>query len=169
MTRIDWKFCFCSLHSQWWFKFLEKVLIWLKKVNSTKKLLISKAESFLKSNFHLNQICKIVLTQSHYIWNFNAVTCFIFLLKIGQMLSSYRKFFKNWRLKETRPSCDKKFSCSDNHGQNIWNKIEKSSKIGQDKKSLISSFTCFFNYFFQSLISGRDTGKGCLDPNMRLF
>ena len=27
--------------------------------------------------------------------------------------------------------------------QNIWNKIEKSSKTGQDKKSLISTFVCF--------------------------
>ena len=30
-----------------------------------------------------------------------------------------------------------------NPGQNIWNKIEKSSKTGQDKKSLISTFACF--------------------------
>ena len=30
-----------------------------------------------------------------------------------------------------------------NPGQNIWNKIEKSKKIGQDKKSLISTFACF--------------------------
>ena len=27
-----------------------------------------------------------------------------------------------------------------NTGQNIWNKIEKSSKTGQDKKILISTF-----------------------------
>ena len=27
--------------------------------------------------------------------------------------------------------------------QNIWNKLEKSSKTGQDKKSLISTFACF--------------------------
>ena len=31
-----------------------------------------------------------------------------------------------------------------NPGQNIWKKIEKSSKTGQDKKSLISAFACFF-------------------------
>ena len=30
-----------------------------------------------------------------------------------------------------------------NPGQNIWNKIEKSSKTGQEKKSLISNFACF--------------------------
>ena len=33
-------------------------------------------------------------------------------------------------------------SCSP--GQNILNKIEKSSKIGQDKKILIYTFACFF-------------------------
>ena len=27
--------------------------------------------------------------------------------------------------------------------QDIWNKLEKSSKTGQDKKSLISTFACF--------------------------
>ena len=31
----------------------------------------------------------------------------------------------------------------DNPGQNIWNEIEKSSKTGQDKKSLITTFACF--------------------------
>ena len=30
-----------------------------------------------------------------------------------------------------------------NPGQNIWNKIEKSTKTGQDKKSLISTLACF--------------------------
>ena len=29
------------------------------------------------------------------------------------------------------------------HMQNIWNKLEKSSKTGPDKKSLISTFACF--------------------------
>ena len=30
-----------------------------------------------------------------------------------------------------------------NHPQNVWHKIEKSSKMGQEKESLISTFTCF--------------------------
>ena len=45
--------------------FLEKVLVLLIKIISSKKLPISKVESFLKSNFYLNQICKTVLTQNH--------------------------------------------------------------------------------------------------------
>ena len=36
-----------------------------QKVSSVKKLPISNVESFLKSNFDLNKICKIVLTQNH--------------------------------------------------------------------------------------------------------
>ena len=28
-------------------------------------------------------------------------------------------------------------------GQNIWHKVEKSSKVGQDFKSLLSNFACF--------------------------
>ena len=51
---------------------------------------------------------------------------------------------KNESLKKTGPSEDQNFLCSDNPEQNIWNKIEKSSKIGQKKKSLISTFACFF-------------------------
>ena len=35
------------------------------------------------------------------------------------------------------------FAITCNPGQNVWNKIEKSSKTGQDKKSLISTFACF--------------------------
>ena len=30
-----------------------------------------------------------------------------------------------------------------NSGQNIWNRLEKSSKNGQDKRTLISASTCF--------------------------
>ena len=30
-----------------------------------------------------------------------------------------------------------------NPGQNIWNKIEKSSETGQEKKSLLCVFGCF--------------------------
>ena len=45
------------------------------------------------------------------------------------------------------PECAYERSISEamiyNPGQNIWNKIKKSSKTGQDKKSLISTLACF--------------------------
>ena len=65
MTKIVWKFFFCSLHLQWWFDFLEKVLTRLEKVSSIQKLSISKVEGFIRSNFDLSKICKKVLTQNH--------------------------------------------------------------------------------------------------------
>ena len=44
---------------------------------------------------------------------------------------------------ETGPIYDKKFGDSENHGQNRWKKIEKSSKIGLDKKSVIPTFAFY--------------------------
>ena len=64
MTKIVWKFSFCSLHFQWWFEFLEKMLIWFKNVSSVKKLPISDDESFLESIFDLNWTYKILFTQN---------------------------------------------------------------------------------------------------------
>ena len=50
--------------------------------------------------FDLNQICKIVFAQNHWIWNFNATElCFIFLLKFVEMLWSYKNCQKNWSWK----------------------------------------------------------------------
>ena len=40
--------------------------------------------------------------------------------------------FKHCCSKETGPRYDEKPVCSDNPGQNICNKVKKSSKIGQD-------------------------------------
>ena len=51
---------------------------------------------------------------------------------------------KNWNLKETGSNHDQKFICSYKSRQNIWNKIEKSSKIGQSKKDLIFTLACFW-------------------------
>ena len=44
MAKIIWKFSFCSLLFQWWFKFLKKMSIWFKKLSSVKKLPISNGE-----------------------------------------------------------------------------------------------------------------------------
>ena len=38
-----------------------------------------------------------------------------------------------------------------NSGQNIWNRLEKSSKTGQDKRTLISTFTCFLTCFLTAI------------------
>ena len=56
---------------------------------------------------------------------------------------------------KTGPRYDQTFACSDNPGQIFETKYRK---IKHNKKSLISTFACFFNCYGQSLISGRDTG-----------
>ena len=50
---------------------------------------------------------------------------------------------KNWRWKGTGPSQDQKSAFVDNLGKWICNKMEKSSKTGQEKKSLVA-FLCIF-------------------------
>ena len=44
---------------------------------------------------------------------------------------------------ETELSYDQTFACSENIGQNIWNKLKKSGKTGQNCKALISTFALF--------------------------
>ena len=48
---------------------------------------------------------------------------------------------KNGSLKETGLSNDQKLVCSNNPRPNIWNKVEKSSEIGQGKKAKIYANT----------------------------
>ena len=65
MTRIVWNFYFTLYTSNDDSTFWKKYQFWLKNVSSFKKQLIGTVESFLKSNFDLNQGYKIVLTQNH--------------------------------------------------------------------------------------------------------
>ena len=60
-------------------------------------------------------------------------------------------------MKKTGPNYDQNIVCTDNPGQNIWDKIEKFTKTGQEKKSLISAFVYFFGCYCQSGNSGRET------------
>ena len=58
----------------------QKELVLLKKVPA------DKFKSFLKSNFDQHQICKIVLTQSTKFGTLVQLICFIFLLKIKEII-----------------------------------------------------------------------------------
>ena len=54
--------------------------------------------------------------------------------------------------------------------QNIWNKAEKSSTIGQHKKSMISTFACFLTAIAKvKYVEGRLGTELCLTPNLRFF
>ena len=68
---------------------------WLQKVSSTKTLPTSKVESLVKPNFDLNQTCKIILTQNHEIWNFNATELIDILIKDRRKLLHLWKMSKN--------------------------------------------------------------------------
>ena len=83
---------------------------------------------------------------------------FIFYHNLRNALKLH-KMSKTSSLKETGPNYYQKFVCSDNLGENIWHKVKKYSKIGQDFKNLLSCFACFLSEFSscQSLISGRKT------------
>ena len=42
---------------------------------------------------------------------------------------------------------------------NVWPKLRKPSKIGQDQKTLISTFALGFDFYFLKLILGGMTGQ----------
>ena len=70
MTKIVQKFSFTLCTSNDDSTFWKKYNFDSKISVSWKKQLISKVESFLKSNFYLNQWYKMVLTQNQKNWNF---------------------------------------------------------------------------------------------------
>ena len=59
-----------------------------KNYSSINNLTISNDESFLMSNFNLNQICKIMLTQNHKVWKFNTNDLF-YILRLKNVIESY--------------------------------------------------------------------------------
>ena len=79
MMRIVWKPSYTLYISNDDSIFWKKYQFWLKNFSSLKKQLIGKTESFLESNFDLNQGYKIVLTQKKLnLELLTQLTCFIF-------------------------------------------------------------------------------------------
>ena len=114
------------------------MLVWPKKVSLIKKLPVSKLGSFLKSNFDLNQTWKIVLTQNHKIWNFNATE----LLDI--LINDRRKALQFCKKSKLGRVMTKNIIVQKTHGQNIWIEVKKSRKIGQDLGKLWYLFLLTF-------------------------
>ena len=56
---------------------------------------------------------------------------------------------------ETEPHYDQNVFWLNNPGQKTWNKVEKSRKIRQDMKNLISTFTCFLTAMAKSYVVRR--------------
>ena len=82
---------------------------------------------------------------------------------ISKLLSHH--YFKGYDLYAYMFSCPSAY----NPGQSIWNKIEKSSKTGQDKKSLISTFTCFWTAITKFIFWRRDWALGSVSTQISDF
>ena len=58
---------------------------------------------------------------------------------VCERLRSYKRS-KYWNLHETGASYKTKYLYTNNCGQNLWNNVLESSKIGQEEKTLTSVF-----------------------------
>lgn len=130
------------MHFQWSIMFLKKKgLIWLKKVSSIKKQPIRTVESFLKSNFELNQTFKMVLPQNLEIWNLNRnVLIYIHITK------NKRKTFQLWEMSKTWRELDQvltKKLLTETIPENIF---EKSIEI-QYNRTRIESFGIYLHNY----------------------
>ena len=116
------------MHIQWSYKFLEKVLIWLKNVSSIEKLQNSEVESFLNPNFDLNQTCKIVLQKTIEFGTLIQMSDFIFSWKMeksSDLIKNVKKLnVEKLKFRETEPSRDQRFFCSDHS----WTKYLEQGK-----------------------------------------
>ena len=80
-------------------------------------------------------------------------------------------------MEESRHYCHKcckniilKLSSDYNPGQNIWNKVKKSSKIGQDYKNVTSNFAYFLTAVVKVyILEGRLGTKLYIHPNLPFF
>ena len=84
------------------------------------------------------------------------------ILSLG--LGKYCLFYLLWK----QAHGNGKKTVGYNLGQGIWNKIEKSNKTGQDKKSLISTFCVFFDCYWQSLFCGGEAAHWAMSPPLSL-
>ena len=71
---------------------------------------------------------------------------------------------------ERELSQDQKSASFDNHGQHILKKKEKSSKIGEEGKSMASIPSCYLISIAKvSFLEGRLSTRLCFQPNLRFF
>ena len=98
----------------------------------------TKVESFLMTLSDLNQIGKVVFTKNCFIYNFCAMHSHYICIKGLRKALKRSKRSQHWSLQETGTSYKKNILHLDNRAQNLRNNVKKSSKIGQDKKTLKS-------------------------------
>ena len=113
-----WERFACSPNFQRWFKFLEKMLIWLKKLFLSKNfqlvnLKLSQVKFWAKPNLQKSIYTKI------WIWKM-------------QWMQKCEDWRNGWMLGNWAKLMPISFLLR--LGQNIWHKVKKSSKIGPTKK-----------------------------------
>ena len=164
MNKIIWKFSFTLYISSDIQLSGKSINFGSKNVSSFKKQLIGEVESFLKLNFGPKpRMQNSANTKPLNLELLTQPTCFIFLSWLQKCFEVTENVQKS-SLKETRPSYGQKCVCSENPGQNIWHKVKKYIKIGQDFKNIICNFAYFFYGYCQRLTSGRKTGRCAVSP-----
>ena len=143
MARIVWKPFFHSPHLQWWFNYLGKVPILSQKCYFLQKPTNRRSSKFYKVKFWPTEKMQNSANTKLLNLELSRISLSLYFYHDWRNALKLQKMFKNSSLKETGPSCGQKFVRSDNPGQNIWYKVEKSSKVGQDFKSLLSNFAWF--------------------------
>ena len=164
------KILFYSLHFQWWYKFLEKVLILARKCWFVQKTTNQQYWKFSKCKvWPKPRIQNSTNTKPLNLELLLELTCFILKSWLDNVLK-LQKISKNSSLKETGPSCGLRFVSPDNPSQNIWHKLKKYSKIRQGFKNVISNFAGFLtatvNVWF---VEGRLSAGLLLHPLLTFF
>ena len=138
------KILFYSLNFQWWLKFLENIPSLAQKCYFREKA--TNRESSKLSKVKIWPRLRMQISSNTEQLNFERLTqltCFIFLSRLEKYFE-LEKLPRNSTLKETGLSYGKHFVSSDNPGQNIWHKVKRYNKIGQNFQNIISNFPCFF-------------------------
>ena len=87
------------------------------------------------------------------------LTCFIFL---SWLEKCFEEIFQKFKCEGHWAKLRQKFVCSDNPGQNIWHKVKRYNKIGQDCENIISNFACFWQLFSTFNFWKRDWELDCV-------
>ena len=107
------------------------------------------------------------------ILNFPATRFVDNFIKILRNASRSLNMLKYWRLKMTETSYQLRFGFTDNQWENIWQGVRKSSKIGQDQKTLIFALIFANCRKFWPLLPkisfGGETGQKPFSPHNSVF
>ena len=116
--------------------FYQRIMFYLKKIPPTK------VESLPMMIFDLNQTREEKFSKNRLNRTFSTTaTRYICTKSLRKVLTKFDKKDQIIKVLKRIGQITKKKCYADNHGQNILNTTKKSSKTGQEKKTLITAFT----------------------------